>query len=235
MSFFEDVIHSQSMLDVKDLLKTMQDLILPGMNGWQMELIDLYECTNLNKLQTSFIYRLQQVIENNKSNSAIWRKEQYINVLTFELLKACKLSDRREFALEPSRLYLHIKNCRFAALADWQCSHGHRLVWVLHESKNIKTSTYKSSDMQLVACRLAAYQWNYNVLEVYYPDTILGMKVKGDKLISHHFCFSLPPHLLLCFWFTMQSLEILWGILMRAGLKFFGERCQIRHLMLSKI
>ena len=33
MSFFEDVIHSQSMRDVKDLLETMQDLILPGMNG----------------------------------------------------------------------------------------------------------------------------------------------------------------------------------------------------------
>ena len=182
MSSFEDVIRYHSMPDVKDLPETMQDLILPGMNGRQMELIDLYERTDLNELQTSFIYRMQQVIENNKSNWAVQREERYIDVLIFELLKACKLSDGREFALEPSRLYLQVKNRRFAALADWQCSRGCRLLWVVHKNKHIATSTYKSGDIQLTACMLAAYQQNYNVLEEYYPDTMLGMKVKGDKL-----------------------------------------------------
>ena len=102
--------------------------------------------------------------------------------MAFELLKACKFDTGKEFALEPSRLYLKVKDCKFGARADWQCGRGLRLVWVLHGSKHIGTSTYKSGDIQLTACMLAAYQWNYNVLKEYYPDTMLGMKIKGDDL-----------------------------------------------------
>ena len=68
-SSFEDVIRYHSMPNAKDLPETMQDLILPGMNGRQMELIDLNECTDLNELQTSFIFKIKRVLQNNKYGS----------------------------------------------------------------------------------------------------------------------------------------------------------------------
>ncbi|CAG8474699.1 30861_t:CDS:2 [Racocetra persica] len=81
-------------------------------------------------------------------------------------------------------LELEINENEFEVYADREGKRGAEIVWVLCEDKHKGAIKYKKWEAHLVACMIAAAQWNYSMLDEVYPEKIVGIRVIGDK-----FCF----------------------------------------------
>ncbi|CAG8775487.1 8407_t:CDS:1, partial [Racocetra fulgida] len=95
-----------------------------------------------------------------------------------------KFDDGLDLTMRPCALELGINQIDFAAYADREGRRGTKVVWVLCEDKHKTSRKYKKGEVQLVACMIAAAQWNFAKLSEVYPEKLVGIRVIGDA-----FCF----------------------------------------------
>ena len=59
------------------------------------------------------------------------------------------------------------------------------------EDKHIMSRTYKKGESQLICCMIAAYQYNYSILDGrVYPPKLIGIRVVADRF--YFYCIEEP-------------------------------------------
>jgi|SRR2546430_4018148 len=137
---------------------------------------------HLNSLQTKFLNKLKLVVVNNDSASEESNFERYIDDLMIFLYEHIGFDDGKNITMRPCNLRFHIGEEDFAAYTDREGRKGTGVIWVMCEDKHIMSRTYKKGEIQVVCCMMAAYQYNYSILNNnIYPPRMIGIRVVADR------------------------------------------------------
>ncbi|KAK9659905.1 hypothetical protein K7432_018304, partial [Basidiobolus ranarum] len=174
---------------IKDIIGTTDDVIddtsfakfyLPGFNKGEIMTFVPTKHPELFSSQKKFLNKLRIVMVNNDITSVGINFEKYIDEFVSFLYSEMEFDDGEELTMQPCHLRMEIGETTFAAYADREGRRGTEIVWILNEDKHRGSTRYKKGEVQMVACMIAAMQWNYSISEDACPKKIIGIRVIGD-------------------------------------------------------
>lgn len=166
----------------KDVPQFVQKLYLDNISTDDIKIYNPNKHNDLSETLSSFLIKLRLVLENNVRMYDVPREERFIDDMAIELMKIVKYDDGKHFTMRPCSLKLVIGDKSFAAEADREGRRGLNIIWIMQENKHIDDTRYSEGDVQLVSCMIAAYQNNFRITKEVCPDTMMGIKIKGEEM-----------------------------------------------------
>jgi len=160
----------------------VRELYLDNISTDDIKVFNPKKNNDLSETLSSFLIKLRLVLENNARVYDVPREEKFIDDMAIELMKIVKYDDGKLFTMRPCSLKLVIGDKSFAAEADREGRRGLKIIWILQENKHIDDTRYSEGDVQLVSCMIAAYQNNFRMMRELCPNTMIGIKIKGEEV-----------------------------------------------------
>lgn len=169
-----------------DIISELRQFLLPDFNKIEIMTFSPNKpaSANLSKSQKMFLNKLRYLVINNDIGNVDPSFEKYIDEFVSFLYYQGGFDDGENLTMKPCNLRMEISNESFATYADREGRRGTEIVWILCEDKHRSSRRYKKGETQMIACMIAAMQWNRAILNEMYPKYIIGIRVIGDQ-----FCF----------------------------------------------